>query len=69
MNESSPASRAYRAGQWLANGGVDLAPYQRLRRIEFVDELPKAISGKIRRVELRDRENALESIPAEFRDR
>jgi len=32
-----------------------LAPYQRVRRIEFA-ELPKTISGKIRRVELRDAE-------------
>jgi acetyl-CoA synthetase len=29
-----------------------MAPYQRVRRIEFAD-LPKTISGKIRRVELR----------------
>ena len=33
-----------------------LAPYQRVRRLEF-GELPKTISGKIRRVELRAREN------------
>lgn len=33
-----------------------LAPYKRVRRIEFVSELPKTISGKIRRVELRQRE-------------
>jgi acetyl-CoA synthetase len=33
-----------------------LAPYKRVRRIEF-SELPKTISGKIRRVELRDRED------------
>jgi acetyl-CoA synthetase len=32
-----------------------LAPYKRIRRIEF-GELPKTISGKIRRVELRGRE-------------
>jgi acetyl-CoA synthetase len=32
-----------------------LAPYQRVRRLEFA-ELPKTISGKIRRVELRQRE-------------
>jgi len=32
-----------------------LAPYQRVRRLEFA-ELPKTISGKIRRVELRARE-------------
>ena len=35
-----------------------LAPYQRIRRIEF-GELPKTISGKIRRVDLRQREEAL----------
>jgi acyl-coenzyme A synthetase/AMP-(fatty) acid ligase len=31
------------------------APYKYPREIEFVDELPKTISGKIRRVELRSR--------------
>jgi acetyl-CoA synthetase len=35
-----------------------LAPYKRVRRLEFA-ELPKTISGKIRRVELRGREQAL----------
>ncbi|MDP9428469.1 MAG: AMP-binding protein, partial [Actinomycetota bacterium] len=35
-----------------------LNPYQRVRRIEFA-ELPKTISGKIRRVELRAREEEL----------
>jgi acetyl-CoA synthetase len=34
-----------------------LAPYQRIRRLEFAD-LPKTISGKIRRVELRRTEDA-----------
>ncbi|WP_326953164.1 AMP-binding protein [Amycolatopsis sp. NBC_01286] len=33
-----------------------LAPYKRIRRLEFAD-LPKTISGKIRRVELRGRES------------
>ena len=32
------------------------APYKYPRAIEFVDELPKTISGKVRRVELRDLE-------------
>ena len=32
------------------------APYKYPRVIEFVDELPKTISGKIRRVEIRDRD-------------
>ncbi len=47
-----------------------LAPYKRVRRLEFAD-LPKTISGKIRRVELRGREAALakasEQAPDEFR--
>jgi acetyl-CoA synthetase len=34
-----------------------LAPYKRVRRLEFSD-LPKTVSGKIRRVELRKREEA-----------
>jgi acyl-coenzyme A synthetase/AMP-(fatty) acid ligase len=34
------------------------APYKYPREIEFVDELPKTVSGKIRRVELRERERA-----------
>jgi acetyl-CoA synthetase len=45
-----------------------LAPYKRVRRVEFA-ELPKTISGKIRRVELRGA--ALDSTgrrPAEFRE-
>ena len=33
------------------------APYKYPRAIEFVDSLPKTTSGKIRRIELRDREN------------
>ena len=34
------------------------APYKYPRVVEFVDELPKTISGKIRRVEIRDRDAA-----------
>ncbi len=34
------------------------APYKYPREIEFVSELPKTISGKIRRVELREREGS-----------
>ena len=33
------------------------APYKYPRRIEFVDELPKTTSGKIRRVEIRSNDN------------
>jgi len=47
-----------------------LAPYKRIRRIEF-SELPKTVSGKIRRVDLRGRETALaakgERAEREFR--
>ena len=41
----------------LAYARERLAPYKRIRRIEFCD-LPKTISGKIRRVELREAEAA-----------
>jgi acetyl-CoA synthetase len=48
-----------------------LAPYQRVRRIEFA-ELPKTVSGKIRRVELRkledERAKAGERVALEFRE-
>ncbi len=44
-----------------------LAPYQRVRRVEFY-ELPKTISGKIRRVELRAREEAHPSRASEWRE-
>jgi acetyl-CoA synthetase len=40
----------------LAYSRERLAPYQRIRRLEFAD-LPKTISGKIRRVELREDEH------------
>jgi acetyl-CoA synthetase len=43
----------------LAHAREKLQPWQRLRRIEFF-ELPKTISGKIRRVELRGREEELD---------
>jgi acetyl-CoA synthetase len=49
-----------------------LAPFKRIRRLEFA-ELPKTISGKIRRVELRHREVRLRANPnaqpdGEYRD-
>ena len=55
--------------EWKAKAGDDLvkelqqhvkhvtAPYKYPRIIEFVDELPKTISGKIRRVEIRDNDS------------
>jgi acetyl-CoA synthetase len=47
----------------LAHAREKLAPYKRVRRIEFA-ELPKTVSGKIRRVELRGREDGLHAGPA-----
>ncbi len=35
----------------------ETAPYKYPRIVEFVDELPKTISGKIRRVEIREKDN------------
>jgi acetyl-CoA synthetase len=40
-----------------------LAAYKRIRRLEFAD-LPKTISGKIRRVDLRRKEEARAMPPA-----
>jgi acetyl-CoA synthetase len=40
----------------FAHARERLSAYQRVRIVEFVTELPKTISGKIRRVELRQRE-------------
>ncbi len=45
-----------------------LAPYKRVRRLEFA-ELPRTASGKIRRVELRRAEEARDGVrsPGEYR--
>ncbi|MBO0915268.1 AMP-binding enzyme, partial [Streptomyces laculatispora] len=37
----------------FAHSRAVLAPYKRIRRLEFA-ELPKTVSGKIRRIELRE---------------
>ncbi|MFF0279423.1 AMP-binding protein [Rhodococcus aetherivorans] len=51
----------------LRHARENLAPYQRVRRLEFAD-LPKTISGKIRRVELRGREESGVAGAGEWRD-
>jgi acetyl-CoA synthetase len=54
----------------LKHARENLAPYQRIRRLEF-HELPKTISGKIRRVDLRGREEqaaAGRTSVSEYRD-
>ena len=56
-------SKGFRPGETLADeifafARKNLASYKMPRIIEFVDELPKTISGKIRRGELRANEAA-----------
>ncbi|WP_423922404.1 AMP-binding protein [Frigoribacterium sp. 2-23] len=56
----------------LAHARTALPAYERVRRVEFM-ELPKTISGKIRRVELREREEAAvapggQALSGEWRD-
>ncbi|MCG7201500.1 AMP-binding protein [Marinobacter pelagius] len=41
---------------------VNMAPYKRVRFIQIIDEFPKTISGKIRRVDLRKFEKRDESL-------
>jgi acetyl-CoA synthetase len=57
------------AGEILRYSREHLAPYKRIRRLEFA-ELPKTISGKIRRVELRAAEAARGGQPTagEYRE-
>jgi acetyl-CoA synthetase len=57
----------------LRHARENLAPYKRIRRLEFA-ELPKTISGKIRRVELRSGEATKHgdpeaAVPGEYSDR
>jgi acetyl-CoA synthetase len=70
------AADAATAQAILAHALAALGPYKRIRRIEFAD-LPKTISGKIRRVELRQLEarrrasgerGPLEWIEQDFKD-
>jgi acetyl-CoA synthetase len=51
----------------LRHAREHLAPYKRIRRLEFA-ELPKTISGKIRRVELRAHAGAEQGGGGEFSD-
>lgn len=50
-------ANAQTAKDVMAYARDHLAPYLKVRRVEFLD-LPKTVSGKIRRVELRKREDA-----------
>ncbi|ANZ39436.1 AMP-dependent synthetase [Lentzea guizhouensis] len=51
----------------LRHARENLAPYQRIRRLEFA-VLPKTVSGKIRRVDLRGREEQGVDQAGEWRD-
>jgi acetyl-CoA synthetase len=57
------------AGDILQFCREHLAPYKRIRRLQFA-ELPKTISGKIRRVELRnaESEHAADRLEGEYRE-
>ncbi len=63
-------ANAQTAKEVMAYARDHLAPYLKVRRVEFFD-LPKTISGKIRRVELRNREDtaheAGQPISTEYR--
>ncbi len=65
---SGYAPSAATAGSILAHVRTRVSPYKRIRRVEFAS-LPKTISGKIRRVELRKLEEqraTMQRRPAEF---
>jgi acetyl-CoA synthetase len=63
------AADADTAESILRHARENLAPYKRVRRLEFT-QLPKTISGKIRRVELRltERERGDVRPDGEYRD-
>ncbi|WP_454119479.1 AMP-binding protein [Microbacterium lacticum] len=71
LSAQAPENHREAAREVFAHSRARLSAYQRVRRLEFVDELPKTISGKIRRVELRAAESARsdEAPAGEFSDR
>jgi 4-coumarate--CoA ligase len=44
------------SGELVEHVAAHVAPYKKVRAIEFIDEIPKSLSGKILRRVLRDRE-------------
>jgi acyl-CoA synthetase (AMP-forming)/AMP-acid ligase II len=51
------------AGELMAYVAKHVAPYKKIREVEFVDEIPKSASGKILRRLLREQHGS-EKIPA-----
>nr|WP_306798623.1 AMP-binding protein [Oceanobacillus saliphilus] len=56
LQENVDASDSSLVKELQAHAKQLTAPYKYPRKIEFIDELPKTSSGKIRRIELRQRE-------------
>ncbi len=56
----SPAT----ADELMAWVGERVAPYKKIRRVEFVDAIPKSPSGKILRRVLVERERERECVPS-----
>ncbi|MET9436163.1 4-coumarate--CoA ligase family protein [Streptomyces sp. NPDC006551] len=53
-----PHASGLSAGDIIAFVAGQVAPYKKIRRVEFVDGVPRAASGKILRRELREREGS-----------
>lgn len=71
LSALAPEDHREAAREIFAHSRARLSAYQRVRRLEIVDELPKTISGKIRRIELRAAESSRGAQPpaGEFSDR
>lgn len=67
LNEGTTPTKEL-ANELFTYSREHLAPYKMPRIIEFVEELPKTISGKIRRIELRanEAENKAKEVRKEF---
>jgi len=50
------AKTPLQAEEVIAYVAERVAPHKRIRRVEFIDEIPKALSGKILRRVLMDRD-------------
>ncbi|MEV0278072.1 4-coumarate--CoA ligase family protein [Streptomyces sp. NPDC050610] len=60
VRRADPGAGALTEDAVLAYVAGRVAPYKKVRRVEFVESVPRAASGKLLRRELRDRERAME---------